>query len=389
MKIAFVTIYDPKDIRRGSGTFYHMSQEIRRQGHEIHYIGPVDVKLPIVTRMVRSVGHRLRRRYKTYLDPFIGIQRGAKVTQTLISRDFDILITNDYGIAGNVKVTKPIVLYTDVMLPLNYPEGIHLNSREANLFSLGVKLFQYTIRKGLSRSTLCVFPAEWAAKQASEYAKRYRINPSKITIIPFGANIDPPEYAISQHRTLPTLASNETLHLLFVGKEWKRKGGEIAVKTTNILRERGINAQLHIVGCAPSHIKNNDYITIHGYLDKAVAGQREQLSHLYEKSHVFILPSVSEGMVISVLEAAAYGLPVLAYEARGVTEAVKSGKSGVLLKLGSSEEEFANIVEDWLQSPSEYTKLVSKARSYFENEVNWTKSIANLFDKIDHILQLS
>ncbi len=368
MKIAFATLYDSRDVRRGSGTFYYMSREIERQGHVVHRIGPLSGAVPLITRLIRAVHVRIGRRYQTYLDPFVARMRGREVSRALIALDYDCLLTNDFAIAGYTATAKPVVLYTDVMIPRDYHAGsIPPHSRIANLSRVGVWLYQHTIRRGLERSALCIFPEAWAAREA----QRYCPIASKTRVIPFGANLEDPGPEVAAGRRLAWGAARQRIDLLFVGKDWARKGGDIAVQTTLILRERGIDAVLHIAGAVPPETANPDAIKVYGLLDKTTPSGMETLDRLFRTCDVLILPSSGEGFVIVALEAAAYGLPVLAYDIVGVNSAVRDGETGQLVTWGAPAMAFADAVAAWLADPLQYQRLVTGARRYYEDTVNW------------------
>lgn len=65
---------------------------------------------------------------------------------------------------------------------------------------------------------------------------------------------------------------------------------------------------------------------------------------LVEESDLFILPSLSEGLPHSILEAWALGTPVIASRAGGIPEAVHDGQSGLLVPPGSPEALTAAIL---------------------------------------------
>jgi glycosyltransferase involved in cell wall biosynthesis len=67
---------------------------------------------------------------------------------------------------------------------------------------------------------------------------------------------------------------------------------------------------------------------IHGV---ELLGVRDDIPALLAQSHVFVLSSLSEGMPISVLEAMAAGLPVVASNVGGIPEQVVDGETGLLV----------------------------------------------------------
>jgi glycosyltransferase involved in cell wall biosynthesis len=60
-------------------------------------------------------------------------------------------------------------------------------------------------------------------------------------------------------------------------------------------------------------------------------GARRDVSDLLARSDVFVLSSRSEGFPVSILEAMAAGLPVVATDVGGVAEAVVDGATGILV----------------------------------------------------------
>jgi glycosyltransferase involved in cell wall biosynthesis len=66
-------------------------------------------------------------------------------------------------------------------------------------------------------------------------------------------------------------------------------------------------------------------------------GARADVPNLLARSEVFVLSSRSEGFPVSVLEAMAAGLPVVATDVGGVREAVEDGETGFLVPAADSE----------------------------------------------------
>jgi glycosyltransferase involved in cell wall biosynthesis len=265
------------------------------------------------------------------------------------------------------------------MLPFHYGvRDIPVQSRIANLSRLGVWLFQRTIRQGLSHSHLCVFPERWIADEA----ERYHVDSLNTQVIPFGANIEDPSDEAPAHRSFSTVLEKGRIDLLFIGKDWTRKGGDIAVETTQILRSDGFDAVLHVVGGKPDYPVPGEYVKLYGYLDKTDGYDLQQLDTLFRESDVFIFPSVSEGSVIAVVEAAAYGLPTLAYDVAGVNGRVVNKKSGLLFPVGSPAECFVAAIAAWFADPDSYDRLVQGARTHYETSSNWTVAVKQLFSHI-------
>jgi glycosyltransferase involved in cell wall biosynthesis len=382
LKIAFATVSDSKDIRRGSGTFYSLAQEIERQGHNLVRVGPIELRCPVITRVVHRFHRWLGKRHPIFLDPFVGGLTGEKVAQQLADREYGVLLTNDMSIAAFTPTSRPIVIYTDVMIRPDYPERDLPGCRLGNMSTLTLGLCRRTLRRALRRSALAVFPAEWSARAARSYCR----DANKVKVVPFGANVADPGPEISHGRSWEKVSGQRCFELLFVGKDWIRKGGEIAVETVRCLNASGIRAKLHVVGARVPGEVAPEQVQQHGLLDKSKPGEMQLLKRLFTEANAFILPSSSEGYVISVLEAAAFGLPTLAYDTDGVRDAVLDGGTGLLFPLGSSAEVFVDAVRSWQRHPAAYDSLVRGARQHYETSINWRACVGALIGAIEEVL---
>ena len=154
------------------------------------------------------------------------------------------------------------------------------------------------------------------------------------------------------------------------------------MQTTRLLNDRGIPAKLHVVGVDLSNQITDSFIQFYGFLNKDNNVDQKQLKTLFATCDVMLVPSKAEGYGIVFVEAAAYGMPCLAYAITGTMTSVKSGRSGVLLDLAEDEQAFAAQIEFWFEHPDIYRKLSEEARKYFENEVNWAKTVKRLIVEI-------
>ena len=90
-----------------------------------------------------------------------------------------------------------------------------------------------------------------------------------------------------------------------------------------------------IVGDGPDRELVEEAIRGHAVEDRvALLGERDDVAAQLAQSDVFVLASRSEGMPLSVLEAMAAGLPVVATAVGGVPELVVSGETGLLVPPG-------------------------------------------------------
>lgn len=137
--------------------------------------------------------------------------------------------------------------------------------------------------------------------------------------------------------------------ILTVGRIVKRKGFEDVIAIMPEIHKIHPNAELHIVGTGPEldHLKNisqnKPYIKIHGKLSPA------QLIDAYTKARLFAMPTKNlsgdvEGFGIVYLEAASYGLPCIASNQGGASEAVEHQKTGIVIDSLNNEKLTESII---------------------------------------------
>ncbi len=123
--------------------------------------------------------------------------------------------------------------------------------------------------------------------------------------------------------------SEDDLMLLFVGKEFKRKGLHYIFQSLSSLRDDRI--KLVVVG--EGEIESFKKIAVGLGIDRNVffVGHSSDVVKYYVSSDVFVFPSTFDAFGMVVLEAMACGLPVIVSPTVGASELVEDMKEGILL----------------------------------------------------------
>jgi len=90
-------------------------------------------------------------------------------------------------------------------------------------------------------------------------------------------------------------------------------------------------------------------------------GVRSDVGALLNGADIFVQPSRSEGMPLSVIEAMRAGLPVIASDVGGLREMIASGADGELVP-AEDPQELASRLERLLEHPRERARLGRAAR---------------------------
>lgn len=299
--------------------------------------------------------HRfLERSVPFYVENYVD-QIGKLQSKEINRGDYDIVVIRDYYLGISLEVDIPIVYITDVTFD-QFKD--YLNIKDAYYSTLA----DQTERRLYEEVNAIVFSSEWAANSAKLF---YNLNHSKIEIVEFGANI-PNVDNWQQYIDI------SVCNLVFIGVNWTKKGGDKALKTFKILKERGFHCTLTIIGSSPSNMPlNNEGITVIPYLDKSKENDLKRLCEILYNAHFLILPTEFDAFGIVICEASAFGVPSIVADVGGVSQPLRDGDNGFLLPSTSIAQDYANKIESIFSNKEEYFKLRLSSRREYETRLNW------------------
>ena len=181
-------------------------------------------------------------------------------------------------------------------------------------------------RRGLLRA--CLRPASRvvAVWTAGEQALRGVLGPARVRLVDNGVHLDD---------FTPRPAQREVPRVLYVGLLTPRKGVLDLLSASRTVTERGVAHELWLVGGTPDEGLEAEAAVREAVTDGHVRllGSRppEEIAGAYAEGDVFCLPSWWEAMPLSVLEAMACGLPVVATDVGDVHRAVQHGATGFVV----------------------------------------------------------
>ena len=157
--------------------------------------------------------------------------------------------------------------------------------------------------------------------------------------------------------------------ILFIGKDFARKGGPQLLEAFRIVRNALPAAELHIVG--PEGLANPPAgVVFHGRLSKTDPEQMRKLDSIFRECTLFVLPSLYEPFGIAPLEAMLYQLPCLVTDAWALRETVTPGVNGDLFPKGSVEGIATKIVE-LLSDPERLANMGRQGRDLVLRQYTW------------------
>lgn len=156
-------------------------------------------------------------------------------------------------------------------------------------------------------------------------------------------------------KKVPKHSNKEFLDLCQVGHVMNLKNQMYSVRLIRFLKEKKLNVRLHIFGSCTfeKHYfeRVKEYIVEHKLSDNVVFYGRLQFEELFEKLNamdICLMPSLSEGLPLALVEAFYFELPAIVSSNGGMKEIVKEYKYGLVVDI-NDEREFEKIY-NYIQS---------------------------------------
>lgn len=362
MKIGFASRLSPLDKKTWSGTSYYTWQQIKKY-NEVEIF---NFKWTWFLREWLTMQKSLNRKFfkkntaveflKSYARFF-----SKQLQKELKKRPVDVLfVSASSQLVAYLETDIPIIYMTDATF--QQLQGYYPNF--SNLAAYNIKQGIELDKKAFQKINHFMLASEWSKNSA---VNDYGIEAEKISVVPCGANLD----------KIPDLSeinkgSSGQCNLLFLGVEWERKGGEIALETFRLLKQKGVSPHLHIIGCVPPHdLSDEKDITIIPFFDKNKNEDFQQLHRIFLQTDFLLLPTRAECAGVVFSEASSYGIPSITTDTGGVTTYVKNGVNGFVFPLESGADLYAEKIK-WLMAVRQELKgLKASTRKYYEENLNW------------------
>ena len=149
------------------------------------------------------------------------------------------------------------------------------------------------------------------------------------------------------------------------------------------LRESGVDAMLCMVGDGPDRLQLEQRAHELGVARNTVfLGYQEDVAPFYAAFDALVLPSGNEGTPVSVIEALAAELPVVATRVGGVPDVVRDGEDGFLVEAGATDD-LADRLAQLAGDPALRTRMGKQGRE----RVLPRYAVERLVEDIDELYQ--
>jgi glycosyltransferase involved in cell wall biosynthesis len=384
MRIAYVTTYDVSEISRWTktdyklgnwGAGYHLAKTIENQSISLDYIGIIDKRNEyLITKIKGKIYYKLdyynlyKKVYASWAEPIVVRDYASQISRKLSSFNSDMVlaIENESILPlAYLKCKQPIVVWTDTTIAglIDFyflPYNNFCNETKRNIYAME--------KAGLDRCKLIIFSSDWAAKTAIQ---TYGIEPAKVKVVPWGANLEC-NRTDDDIKSIVESRNRNLCKLLFIGVDWFRKGGDIAIEVAKELNEMGLETELLLVGQQPTHNEPlPSFIKNIGFINKYTPEGIEKMSKLFCESHFLIMPSRAESYGHVFCEANSFGLPCLATKVGGIPTIIKDGLNGKTFSLQASISEYCTYIAYLMTNSAEYKILAHSSFNEYQSRLNW------------------
>lgn len=341
VRIALVADGPPRAIGTNSGVSKNLLEALAARP-DVEIVGEIDAHVRGVSRaLVRLVSFRpsawrWRRTvsWGTAKPRFRSLLRDLKISTRRTEIDLVIHVRNFY-----FPTQVPYAAFIDTTMHLRRMHMPEVRIRDADYERL------IDIEQNYFTHATHVFTvSDYVRKDLIE---SYGVDPQSVSVVGAGLRKD----FVVRPKPVPQLNM-----ILFVGRDFDRKGGWDLVQAFAIVRERFPEATLEIVGSTPNISAPG--VVIHGDVQDI-----DELSKIYSRAAVFSLPAHFEPFGLVVLEALASGIPCVVTDVGALREIIETSGGGVVVEPRSIPE-LARALEELLADADLRAKLGLAGRNY-------------------------
>ncbi len=360
LRVLFLAEGDAEDSSAsGSGTPTSVIAHLRNLGATVT---SADVELYGPQKLAALLGtwSPARRRWvaRYHLSPLpYGLRSRLAANATLAS---EADVTLQYGGSfGTGAVGRPSFLYCDSHTLLSKNEahswGAALSSRQLH--------DAVTCQRRVYAAAAGIFTFSEFVRQS--FLREYGLKPERVITVHAGPNFDPSEIGSGAAGSTPRPPT-----ILFVGREFERKGGPVLLAAFRSIRKRIPSARLIIVGPRELDLAEPGVEFI-GHLRKSNPVEAAKLQECFAQADVFCLPTRHEPFGIVILEAMFHGLPVVATNIWAIPEMVLDGTTGFVVPRDDVPA-LADRLTQLLEEPNLARRLGDAGRARAHERFTWT-----------------
>lgn len=272
--------------------------------------------------------------------------------------DYDIIHIFEYPIfvadfltLNKKKIKPPLIL------------SFHASLHQQTKFPLNIfkKIHHFIMLKYSWR--ISTFIASTVAEKS--HVLKYGIEDSKVQILPLGVNYTPVDRTnISRKR------------ILYVGLLGITKNIDLLIKAFSLCD----NKELELILAGPDYgmLKNLKMLVKKLKIEKRVSFRgrvsEEEKTQLFSNATIFVHPSIQDIFSLTLIEAAAAGIPSIAFDVEANSEILDHMNTGMIAKK-LTPESLKETIELLLKNKDLYEKISNNAKKLIPQKYNWDNTV--------------
>lgn len=306
------------------------------------------------------------------------VNRGF-VTRDVAATPFATLAANFRSLVKALKTNKPIlhfhcpILYALLSRSLEWTSAITILHVH---IELPLTSYAWICRRPPHAIVTC---AKFLADQVHDAIGEAQGSSPHVLALPNAVDLDrfrPPDEFTSRgdeddstHRPVALLTGNLSPH----------KGQATAIKAVSELAKRGNSIELWLAGVEreeTGYTRKLEQLASELGVRHQVRflGFRDDVEHLIRAANTLLLPSKHEGLPLSILEAQASRIPVVAAPVAGIPEIIQDGKTGWLVE-PDDVEGYAQAIANLLSQPSKTRAVTQAAYENIQANHSWRRYV--------------
>ena len=362
MKILYQAFHhDPHRRDAGSGADFFFWNALTAAGHEVIVDGPFAAPPMLPERAFSWLYRRFTQRKYCKFDLSSAWRCSQRLATANAKCQPDCIFSIFFPGFVVRQLDKPSFYRVDTTF-IGAKEG-----GDASVNAIGPSAFRLCVwqeRRAFQHVRHIITSSAWSR---DILVSRYGVAPEKVCILI--SPITLPEQLIPTPDEAILLRTHITfpLQLLLVGREYYRKGVDIAIEIVQTLMARGVPAQLTVCGVpAPNHCPAN--VRFVGPFRKSNPDEVQQYVQLYRDAHLLLHPARFEAAGMVPSEATAFGVPTITNNVGGLGTTVEDDVSGLVLPGGSLADAYVDAIMQLVRNPDRYFQLRVSTRKRFEQE---------------------
>lgn len=282
---------------------------------------------------------------------------------------FDVLLQVGATFSPPASCDLPLVLYCDSNAELSRLGAASGHSEGASL-TVGELAEVRDREEQVYRRAAMIFTMSERLRRS--FIEDFGIAPDKLVTVHCGPNVDALPPAVTEFRrpSPPTI--------LFVGRDFDRKGGALLLEAFAEVRRRVPDARLRFVGGRPARrAAIPEGVECLGYLSRDDVEGSTAMREAYESASVFCIPTRFDPFGTSFVEAMLYGLPCVGPAVWAVPEIIAHEETGLLTPPGDPQA-LADALVRLLADPVAAARMGVAARARAESHFSWARIAATM-----------